>query len=64
MFGQTKSARVADSAHGERRRLDAAVIGPSVVVLAVDAGPPVVSYPWLSPSPHDSSGQKAINSKV
>ena len=36
--GQAKSARVADSAHGERRRLNAAVIGPGVVVLAADAG--------------------------
>ena len=36
--GQAKSARVADSAHSERRRLDADVIGPGVVVLAVDAG--------------------------
>ena len=48
MLGQAKSARVADSAHGERRRLDAAVIGPGVVVLAVDAGTLVVS-PWLCP---------------
>ena len=45
--GQAKSARVADSAHGQRRRLDAAVIGPGVVVLAVDAGTLVVSCPWL-----------------
>ena len=45
--GQAKSARVADSAHGERRRLDAAVIGPGVVVLAVDADALVVSCPWL-----------------
>ena len=45
--GQAKSARVADSAHGERRRLDAAVIDLGVVVLAVDAGALVVSYPWL-----------------
>ena len=45
--GQAKSARVADSAHGERRRLDAAVIGPGVVVLAVDAGALVFSCPWL-----------------
>ena len=43
--GQAKSARVADSAHGQRRRLDAAVIGPGVVVLAVDAGALVVSCP-------------------
>ena len=47
LLGQAKSARVADSAHGERRRLDAAVIGPGVVVLAVDAGALVVSCPWL-----------------
>ena len=46
--GQAKSARVADSAHGERRRLDAAVISPDVV-LAVDAGALVVSCPWLCP---------------
>ena len=45
--GQAKSARVADSAHGERRRLDAAVIGPGVAVLAVDAGALVISCPWL-----------------
>ena len=38
--------------------LETAVIGPGAVVLAVDAGAPVVSYPWLSP--HGSSGQKAI----
>ena len=49
MLGQAKGARVADSAHGERRRLDAAVIGPGVVVLAVDAGALVVSCPWLRP---------------
>ena len=36
--GHAKSARVAESAHGERRRLDAAVIGLGVVMLAVDAG--------------------------
>ena len=47
--GQAKSARVADSAHGERRRLDAAVIGPGIVVLAVDEGALVVSCPWLCP---------------
>ena len=47
--GLAKSARVADSAHGERRRLDAAVFGPGVVVLAVDAGALVVSCPWLCP---------------
>ena len=47
--GQAKKARVADSAHGERRRLDAAVIGPGVVVFAVDAGALV-----------GSSGQKAV----
>ena len=50
--GQAKSARVADSAHGERRRLNAAVIGPGVVVLALDAGALVVSClclcPWLN----------------
>ena len=46
---QGKSARVADSAQGERRLLDAAVVGPGVVVLAVDAGAPVVSCPWLCP---------------
>ena len=34
-------SRVADSAHGERRRLGTAV------VLAVDAGALVVSCPWL-----------------
>ena len=44
---QAKSARVADSAHGERRRLDAAVIGPGVDVLAVDTGALVVSCPSL-----------------
>ena len=44
--GQAKSARVGDSAHGERRRLDAAVIGPGVVVLAVAADALVVSCPW------------------
>ena len=49
LLGQAKSARVADSAHGERRRLDAAVISPGVVVLAVDAGALVVSRPWLCP---------------
>ena len=49
LLGQAKSARVADSAHGERRRLRAAVIGPGVVVLAVDAGALVVSCPWLCP---------------
>ena len=47
--GQAKSARVADSVHGERRRLHAAVIGPGVVVLAVDAGALVFSCPWLYP---------------
>ena len=46
--GQAKSARVADSAHGERRRLDSAVFGPGVVALAVDAGA-LVSCPWLCP---------------
>ena len=45
--GQAKSARVADSAHGERRWLDAAVISPGVAVLAVDAGALVVSCLWL-----------------
>ena len=35
--------------HGERRRLDAAVVGPGVIVLAVDAGALVVSCPWLCP---------------
>ena len=45
--GEAKSARVADSAHGEWRRVDAAVIGPGVVVLVVDAGALVVSCPWL-----------------
>ena len=45
--GQAKRARVADSAHGERRRLDATMIGPGVVVLAVGAGALVVSCPWL-----------------
>ena len=45
--GHAKSARVADSAHGERRRLDAAVIGHGVVVLGVGAGALVVSCPWL-----------------
>ena len=49
LLGQAKSASVADSAHGERRRLDAAVIGPGVVVLAVDAGALVVSCPWFCP---------------
>ena len=49
LLGQAKSARVADSAHGERRRLDAGVIGPGVVVLAVDAGALAVSCPWLCP---------------
>ena len=43
--GQANSGRVADSAQGERRRLDAAVFGPGVVVLAVDAGPWLCS--WL-----------------
>ena len=47
--GQAKRARVADSAHGERRRLDAAVFGPGAVVLAVDARALVVSCPSLCP---------------
>ena len=40
-------SRVAIFGHGERRRLYAAVIGPGVVVLAVDAGALVVSCPWF-----------------
>ena len=47
--GQAKSARVADYAPGERRRLGAAVIGPGVVVLAVAAGALVVSCPLPCP---------------
>ena len=47
--GQAKSARLADSAHIKRRRLDAAVIGPGAVVLAVDAGALGVSCPWPCP---------------
>ena len=42
-----ESARVADSAHSERRQLDAAVIGPGVVVVTVDEGALVISFPWL-----------------
>ena len=33
----------------ERRRLDAAVIGPGAAVLAVDKGALVVSRPWPCP---------------
>ena len=57
---QAKSARVAGSAHGERRRLDAAVIGPGVVVLAVDAGALVVSCPWLKWPKSNSKVQYSI----
>ena len=45
---------VDDSGHGKRRRLYAAVVGPAVVVFAIDAGALFVSCP------HGSSGQKAI----
>ena len=63
--GQAKSARVADSAHGERRRLDAAVIVPGVVVLAVDAGA-LVSCSWLCPWlkwPKSNSNRRQISGK-
>ena len=47
--GQAKSARVANPALGERRRLDPAVIGPGIIVLAADAGVLVVLCLWLCP---------------
>ena len=50
--GQAKSTRVADSAHGQRQLPGAAVFGPGVVLLAVDAGALVVS--------HGSRGLKAL----
>ena len=61
--GQAKSDRVADSAHGERQRLDAAVIGPGVVVLAIDEGALVVSCPWPKWSKSNSKVQYSWSSK-
>ena len=46
-LGIFENILVVTTAHGEQRRLDAAVVGPGAVVLAVDEGALVVSCPWL-----------------
>ena len=57
LLGQAKSACVADSAHGKRRRLDAAVFGPGVVCLLLTQAR---LWSRVHGCVHGSSGQKAI----